>query len=477
MVGGGVVGKAITFKLCELQPYTKIVSIDPHNKANGSASYAAGAMLGAYAEITIDKTKELDLKEIDFRVQAQKYYPDWLEKIKERSGHSIFTTMGTYLIANVNGKQDRLNLKRIKDELVARRESYEWVEVTDIPHFQPNPDNLAYQALFVPGEGSVNTSDLMEALDKAIEYSGVEQMDRVVSKVLIEQGKVVGVVADGENIFADQVVLCAGIGIQKILDETNVSAGIPYLMQGKGVSLVVSTDIPFSNVIRTPNRDFACGTHIVPRSESTVYIGATNRISNTPGLQDGITAGEVHSLLHSAIHEIHTGFRTSNVEKLYYGSRPITTDRYPVIGATDVEGLFVATGTYRNGILMSPLIGEIVASQIANKQCIVDNPFSVEKRGLALHNVPNDKEVLIENGIRDLVSFIQEPTGMLPYNRSQELTDFVTTLTTIVLIDGHSKYEQLLKESRELIEKYPIAEIVPQLFYKYHQFKELERVK
>ncbi|ODP26037.1 Thiazole synthase [Paenibacillus nuruki] len=477
IVGGGVIGKAITFKLSEIRPHSKILSVDPHYKANGSASYAAGAMLGAYAEITIDKTNKLDLEEINFRVQAQKYFPTWLEKIKERSGRDIYTTMGTFLIANVNGKQDLLNLKRIKNELATRNEQYEWIEPSDIPNFQPNPDYLAYQGLYVPNEGSINTSDLMDALDIAIMNSGVEHLNKIVSRVLIEHDKAVGIVVDGENIYADQVILCAGVGIQKILDTTNLSTKIPRLMPGKGVSLVVSSDIPFSNVIRTPNRDFACGTHIVPRSDSDIYIGATNRISNTPGLKDGITSGEVHSLLHSAIHEIHTGFRTANIEKLYFGSRPITTDRYPVVGETSVSGLYVATGTYRNGILMSPLIGDIVASEIVGENCHIDNPFSIEKRGLSLNNIKNNTEELITNGIRDLVSFIQEPTGALPYNRSQELTDFITILTTMVLNKEQNKYEELLIESRELIERYPVAEIVPQLFYKYHQVKEQERIK
>jgi glycine/D-amino acid oxidase-like deaminating enzyme len=475
IVGGGIIGKAIAFKL--LDSRLKILCIDPQYKKNGSASYAAGAMLGAYGEITIDKTKKLDIEEINFRIEAQKYYPSWLEQIEERSGRSIFRKMGTFLIANVAGKQDHLNLKKIAEELASRKEEFQWVDPTEIPNFHPNPDYLAYQALYLAHEGSLNTTDLMESLDQAISNSDIHLMDKVVDKLIIENNEVTGVMVSDEKIKAHKVVLCAGVGIQSILNETNLLSEIPYLLPGKGASLVVASDIPFSHVIRTPNRDFACGTHIVPRSDSTVYVGATNRISSTPGISDGVTSGEVHSLLHSAIHEIHTGFRTANIEKFYFGSRPITTDRYPIVGESGIVGLYVATGTYRNGILMSPIIAEIIGSKILQTNSEFDNPFSIGNRKLELNKVNESQDTLIENGIRDLVSFIQEPTGALPYNRSQELTDFITTLTSMLLTDDKHKYKSLIDDSKKLLDKYPIAEIVPQLFYKYHQYKETERIR
>ncbi|WP_160308895.1 FAD-dependent oxidoreductase [Paenibacillus sp. DMB20] len=474
-MGGGVVGRAITFKLSEGNHNLRILCIDPRRKANGSASYAAGAMLGAYGEISAHKTKELDINETDFRIQAQKIYPEWLERIKERSGRDIYAKMGTFLIANVAGAQDRSHLMKIAEELTARHESFQWTDPADIPSFRPNPDYLAYQGLYIPKEGCVDASDLMESLAKAAIKSGVEHLGKAVRKLMVEGNKVVGVVAEDEKLYADHVVLCAGVGIGKIMDDTHIPAGIPYLMPGKGVGLAVSTGVSFPNVIRTPDRGFACGAHIVPRSDSTVYIGTTNQVSSLSGLQNGVTSGEVHTLLHSAIHEIHTGLRTATIEKMYFGSRPVTADGYPVIGDTEVEGLYVATGTYRNGILMAPLIAEIVGAKITESPIKFDNPFSAERRKMLLDRVADGKEALIENGIRDLVSFIQEPTGSLPYHRSQELTNFITTLASMVLTGDQPKYTQLLEKSKELLETCPIAEIVPQLFYKYHEFKAGER--
>ncbi|SFL00074.1 FAD-dependent oxidoreductase [Brevibacillus centrosporus] len=468
IVGGGIIGKSIALRL--EQEHLNILCIDPHYKANGSASLAAGAMLGAFAEITTDKTNEMDKKELQFRIQSQQIYPEYVENVEEYSGRKVYQKNGTFIIANVAGKLDRFNLKTIEEELIQHKKTYERIDPSAIPNFQPNREYLAYQALYLPFEGCVNTTDLLDALTVALEKSErVNLMDDLVLSLLGNEQKITGVrTKENGEIYANKVVLCAGVGIQKILDfSSDISKKLPTLMPGKGVSLVMDTEVEFEHVIRTPNRDFACGTHIVPRSKNSVYIGATNRIANTPGLKDGVTAGELHSLLHSAIHEINTDFRTCNVQMMNYGSRPITTDRYPLIGEVELEGLFVATGTYRNGVLMAPLIGDIVTDKIMNRNVRYENPFSPEQRRIKYNHVTTDK--LLENGIKDLVSFIQEPAGFLPYNRSQELEHFLQILTKFAFLE-EGEHQLLLEESQQLLRDYPVSEIVPQLFYRFSEY-------
>lgn len=468
IVGGGVIGKSIALRL--QQEHLNILCIDPNYKANGSASLAAGAMLGGFAEITTDKTSEMDKKDFQFRIQSQNIYPEFLDNIEENSGRKVFQKLGTFIIANVAGKLDRFNLMKIEEELILHSKPYERVEPTTIPNFQPNREYLAYQALYLPFEGCVNTFDLLDALTLSLEKSErVDLLDDLVLSLVGDEQRITGVrTKENGDIYAEKVVLCAGVGIQKVLDLSSpIPHNLPTLMPGKGVSLVVNTEIEFEHVIRTPNRDFACGTTVIPRSKDSVFIGATNRIANTPGLKDGVTTGELHSLLHSAIHEINTDLRTCNIQTTFYGSRPITTDRYSLIGETELEGLFVATGTYRNGVLMAPLISEIVTDSILNRIPRYENPFSPVQRRIK-HDFVNT-EKLLENGIKDLISFIQEPAGFLPYNRTEELEHFLQVLTKFVFVEGENQ-RKLLQESQQLLRDYPIPEIVPQLFYRFHQF-------
>ena len=302
VVGGGVIGKSIMLALAGTGLHA--ICVDPEQKLEGSATLAAGAMLGAFGEITADKTSELDQRELAFRVCAADAYPEWLARLEEAAGQPVGSGSGTFVIANPNGARDGLNLRAIAHSLEAAKRRYEWVSAEAIPNYQPAPRLAASDALFLPDEGYVNTQELMEALRLAIEADphATVLADSVVA-VAVEDGHVSGVkTAANGRIAAERVVLAAGVGISGLVaDSPRLADALPPLLRGKGVSVVLDARTDFDHVIRTPNRDFACGTHVVPRGSQQVYVGATNRIMDTPGVEDGVSAGEVHSLLNSAI--------------------------------------------------------------------------------------------------------------------------------------------------------------------------------
>ena len=66
------------------------------------------------------------------------------------------------------------------------------------------------------------------------------------------------------------------------------------------------------------------------------------------------------------------------------------------------------------------------------------------------------------------MSFVQEPGGFLPYNRTAELESFISVLLHTTLMQDKS-YSDIISEARETLKAYPIAEIVPQLFYDFHE--------
>src|SRR5208282_1352992 len=127
----------------------------------------------------------------------------------------------------------------------------------------------------------------------------------------------------------------------------------------------------------------------------------------------GIEPGELHVLFDEAIHQIHTGLRNVKIENMRYGFRPIATTRIPLVGKTRLPGLHIATGTYRNGVLMAPLIAKTVVAEIMGQP--ISNPFSPAAEGPP----KSDKLLgqLIRMGVRDIVALLQEPTGALPYDR------------------------------------------------------------
>ena len=84
-------------------------------------------------------------------------------------------------------------------------------------------------------------------------------------------------------VAAAQVVLATGAHTNELLARSGLAGLLPPLLGGRGVSVLVRATDPTPGCVRTPNRAFACGLHVVPRADGMTYLGATNRLTTTPG--------------------------------------------------------------------------------------------------------------------------------------------------------------------------------------------------
>jgi glycine/D-amino acid oxidase-like deaminating enzyme len=173
------------------------------------------------------------------------------------------------------------------------------------------------------------------------------------------------VLDDGRTIGAKQVIVAAGarsVDLLAALEE--VQRKIPPMVSGYGVSALVRTKdrtLPRS-VLRTPNRALACGLHCVPRGDGLLYLGATNIISDEP--REHADLKDLKFLVDCAIDQLHTGLEEAALVATQIGNRPIPADGYPLFGDTGVEGLWMASGTYRDGLHQSPLLAREMADMI-----------------------------------------------------------------------------------------------------------------
>jgi glycine oxidase len=462
VVGSGVVGLSIARELGRAGITTSCIG--PGHDGDGAASAAAGAMLGALGEVTAGAAGEPERDELLLRLAAAAAYPGFVDELEDETGRTVARGSGTVVVANLVNEQDRANLRAISATAHEHGVRVEDVDPDEVAGLNPARGYEAVGACHLPDEGWVDTSELLVALAYAVRTGERTDLERAtVSGIRTDGGRVVGVeLADGTVRGASTVVLAAGVAVQELLDGIGEPVGpLPGLLPGKGVSIRVrAPELAVPHVIRTPNRDFACGTHVVPRGDGSTYIGATNRVSATPGAGPGITPGELHSLLNSAIHEINTGFRTAEYLTSCFGLRPLTTDHHPLVGATAVPGLFVATGTYRNGVLLAPELARVVTEELTGRA--PHNPFRPDapfRRGRVRREEMLDA---VDAGMRDLVSFLVEPGGHLPYNRHRELRTFLQALGRGAACGGDTAE---FRRMRELLERYPIAEMVPQVFY------------
>jgi glycine/D-amino acid oxidase-like deaminating enzyme len=247
---------------------------------------------------------------------------------------------------------------------------YEDVDPASLDFIDPDPLGRPLSAMRLMGEGAVNSERLLTALEKAHERVGGIAVDGEVISLLTEGGRVRGVMlSSGQKVAGDRVVLAGGVRAQTLLDQLpDLAVRIPRLVCGLGVSCVVRPPAAATPdvVIRTPNRSFACGLHLVPRANGTVYLGATNTIHFTPHAEPHVD--DVTFLLNCAVNQVDRSLQSASIVRLQVGNRPVSIDGFPLIGETSLDGLWLASGTYRDGLQISPLLATYIADRLNGKQ-------------------------------------------------------------------------------------------------------------
>ena len=211
-----------------------------------------------------------------------------------------------------------------------------------------------------PGEAAVDPRLLLPALAAAVERRGGEVIvGAEVTEALIESGRLAGVItADGREHRADRVVLATGAW-------SGATSWLPprrdrrYVRSRARCSpCAASPDQPVCERIVASER-----VYLVPRADGRLIVGAT---VEERGFDIQVTAGGVHELLREAYRVLPDIAELELVETLA-GLRPGTPDNAPLIGPGALDGLVLATGHYRNGILLAPITAEAVAALLARE--------------------------------------------------------------------------------------------------------------
>ncbi len=149
--------------------------------------------------------------------------------------------------------------------------------------------------MFLPDEGSVDTGQLLTALDEALaKHPRVTVVDARATCISMDSGPGLSVQTTSDTINGQFVLLAGGAEISQLLAASALShLEVPVMFSGRGVILLISSATHLPYAVRTPNRGFACGLHVVPRSGEQIYLGATNRLSTTPDFEQQATLSEI----------------------------------------------------------------------------------------------------------------------------------------------------------------------------------------
>jgi glycine/D-amino acid oxidase-like deaminating enzyme len=382
VVGTGAVGTSIAF---ELRRRGHRVTLVGERTRPFAASVVAGAMLGCFGEVTTSTLASPSGRAklaTDYRARTE--WPRWDDELSAASGidESVFAAEGTVVVLNSMGTAtvDSANFNAIEATLRQYDEPFESVDPEELDWFSPDELARAMRAIHIPAEHAVDASLVLAKLARAFVAAGGSEVDASAREVEVRGGRVTGIrLANGDLLSCDQVVVAAGAQSLTLLGEIGeIRNRIPPMVSGYGISLLLN--VPDGKtpdlVLRTPNRAFACGIHCLPRGNDVLYVGGTNIITEQP--QQFPRIRDMRFLLNSAVDQLHTNLQEASILATQVGNRPVTADGFPLIGSAGVDGLWLATGTYRDGLHQSPLLAQHMAAMIESGRCLVEelSPFT-----------------------------------------------------------------------------------------------------
>lgn len=393
ILGNGVLSLFAAWELMKIAPNMQLAIVGPSSR-EGSATLAAGAMLGVFSEITVKTlASQYGRAVLDMGIKAAKIWPDLLSELNQYlpEQSKITPQPGTFVVLNTeSSKYEGDNFDAILAALKQRDESFQEVNPGDIPGLEPEDRCRPLKSIFLPNENAINPDKLLNALSIVLKQKNVTFIDESVIDFSCSTSteKINSIItSNGNSITADKVLLAAGAYSQALLDKLPYLAErIPRIFAGLGCSAILRNTedkIPFKTVIRSPNRANACGVHILPCDEQAdyLYFGASNTCIPFPQTEPRIR--DVYYLLKRAMEQINHNLHNKKMVKYQVGNRPVTMDTFPLVGSTSIDNLWVVTGTYRIGIQLAPLLAKFVANNMLYLDDKVDSNmhlFSPERK-------------------------------------------------------------------------------------------------
>jgi glycine oxidase len=346
VLGAGVIGLSCAWRAA--QDGHRVAVLDPA-PASG-ASWVAGGMLAPVTEAWPGEEELLALG-----VESVSRWPAFAAELTDAAGRPAgLRTDGTVVAAT--GAGDRAELDAVAAHLARLGRPVDRLNGRELRRLEPGLGPDVRGGLAVPGDHSVDNRVLLAALRAACERADVTITRRGVDTVLDDGTRVVAVRAtDGAEIAAATVLICAGA----------YSAGLHPALHGlvrpvKGEILRLATRPGAFPPPRRTVRALVDGRplYLVPRDEGGLVLGATQ---TEVGFDTTVTVGGVRDLLRDA-ERILPGIAEYALVESAAGLRPGSPDNLPLIGALGPDGLLVATGHHRNGILLAPVTADAVAA-------------------------------------------------------------------------------------------------------------------
>jgi glycine oxidase len=350
VVGGGIMGLSIAV---ELRRSDLEVVVLERSIPGAEASSAAAGMLAPQFEGGGPGPM------LDLALLSRMAWPKWAAALEERSGVPIgYLPCGGLQVAFTEDEVHALDAKIGWQTAVGLRASL--LTGAELQEREPALNPRALAASDFPDDHQVDPRKLLRALCVAATRCGVQFRSGTVRALVETSGAITGVDLDGEKLEADLVVLAAGAW-SGLVSGAEVDPARIKPVRGQMVELQLRAPL-FTRLLKS-----ASG-YVVPRADGAVLVGSTMEMV---GFDKNVTAEGLSKLLAAAL-QLVPELAQASLTSTWAGLRPWTDDQLPFLGEGPKPGLLLATGHFRNGILLAPITARLMGQLVRREKPAVD---------------------------------------------------------------------------------------------------------
>jgi glycine oxidase len=345
VVGGGVMGSASAW---ELARHGLSVLVLERSVPGAEASSAAAGILGAQIEAHAPGPL------VGLARASRRLYPAWVRALERAT--QIDTGYRECGVLKVAFRTSEVG--RVAREVAWQKPRPRLLSASALAKREPELNRRLGGGVAFDGDARVDPRRLFRALHIAAARAGVEfRSGAYVRRVVTEQGRAAGVALDDGSVVRAPHVLVAAGSWTSLVEGLGIAPGAVLPVRGQIVELETPEPLLGSIV-------FGPRAYLVPRDDGRMLVGSTMEFV---GYRREVTAAAVRDLLTAAI-ELVPALGAASITDTWSNFRPYTEDELPLLGQTDLPGLWLASGHYRNGILLAPITAAVVSALVRGKR-------------------------------------------------------------------------------------------------------------
>jgi glycine oxidase len=368
IAGGGIIGASVALELAEVG--LRVALFDARQPGR-EASWASGGMISPAPE------HAAMIPYLPISLASVALYPDFIRRVEELSGLDVGYRRRGALDVLLDGNIDEEVAAVLALQHGAGLKA-EALTTERVRALEPSLSEKTQAAILRPDEACLNTRAFTAATLKAAQRKGVELHGHNGARALsIERNRCKGLLLENDRVEAAWTIVAAGCFSSKI----EGAAAYAPVTPAKGQMIALRCEsAPVEHILWLEHK------YLVPQLDGRIIAGSTIEYA---GFDHEVTAGGMELILREVIRMV-PGLASARIEETWAGLRPDSPDHLPIIGPTDLEGLLIATGHFRSGILLAPVTARLVRDWVTAQKVNVDwsglSPMRFLESQRALHS-------------------------------------------------------------------------------------------